>query len=597
MKLNNLTRKTKSSNTVKRIPSTKNKKIKPSILLIDDDESICELIKISVESQTDYKLIYRHSGENIIDVIHTENPDLIILDIMLPEQSGYDICREIKLNNDLKNIPIIMLTAAGNPAKAAESGADDFIAKPFSNEILLEKIDKFINKKIECNPDLGSNNVSDLSARHNHLSQQTSLDAITNLPTLSFVINQLKTTMKELNNFGIIYIDIARFSKIEETYGWKILDRILFNTAEVLESMKGKIFRKEDLVMINMSWSDDFIIFLSPPRFNNLLDYNNLFKVKDRVEEYLRNNIEKLIAGTPLVNLGFFIGCALSEKNELVRFERLVHRTLKDAVQMAYNLETKKSDELKKILRQVIKNEDIKIVYQPVIDVNSLEPVGYEALARGPENTLLSDPEIMFTLAKEEKVICDLDELCRKKSFIQINNNKLLFINVEPESFSNVEFIKKVKNKKLPIPNENIVFEITERTSLEDLSKFLDVIQEFKEAGVKIAIDDAGSGFSSLLFIAKVKPDILKLDISLIKDIESDCSKSNIVSILINYAHQQEIKVVAEGVEIFEEYIALKKLNVDYIQGFYFAMPSSETNYLNFKEKIIKSEESLKIKN
>jgi len=530
------------------------------ILLIDDDEVICDLVKTIIEKQTTYNLKYIHSGKDIINILKKEEPDLIILDIMLPEKSGYEICQEIRSYPEYSNLPILIFTAIGNPIKALEYGANDFLVKPFSNKILISKIKRLLKEKIHKEEEKESKKIE--------------------LSSLTEEMDKLRRELEASSVFGLIYIDFAKLEKIEEIYGWKTLDDLLFNFAVLLNEMKSKVFRKEDFVLINRTWSDDFIIFLSPLRNKTELIYSDLLKIKDRIEKYLNENIDRIIKGTLVSNLGFFIGCVLVENNEFIKFERLVYKALKEAMRMSYQFELIRKEELRQLVKDVIRKNEIKILYQPIIDIKTMKAIGYEALSRCSYEPFDKNIELMFNISKQANLDLTLDELCLTKTLNEFDKkDKILFINIEPITFINKKILNKFDEKKIKEISKNTVLEITERTTINDLSKFMNVIEDYKKYGFRIAIDDAGSGFATLLFMVKLLPDFIKLDISLIHDIDKDKSKKNVVNDLINYAHNLNIKVIAEGIETIEELNILKELKVDYLQGFLFAKPSN-----SFKE-------------
>ncbi len=116
---------------------------KKRILLIEDEEDIAALIKLQAELQDNYKVHVEVDGINGFRAVEREKPDLVILDIMLPGQNGFDICRKMKSNPELKNIPVIILSAKGEELDVVlglELGADDYVAKPFSPKVLFSRI-------------------------------------------------------------------------------------------------------------------------------------------------------------------------------------------------------------------------------------------------------------------------------------------------------------------------------------------------------------------------------------------------------------------------------------------------------------------------
>ncbi len=121
------------------------------IVLIEDEEDIADLIKLQAE-MAGYKVVVSHDGLNGYEQIIREKPDVILLDIMLPGQNGLDVCRKVKANNELKAIPIIMLSAKSEETDVVlglELGADDYVTKPFSPRVLLSRIKAVLRRLTE----------------------------------------------------------------------------------------------------------------------------------------------------------------------------------------------------------------------------------------------------------------------------------------------------------------------------------------------------------------------------------------------------------------------------------------------------------------
>ncbi|MEY3112603.1 MAG: phosphate regulatory protein, partial [Pseudomonadota bacterium] len=119
-----------------------------NILLVEDEKSIVTLIKYNLEKEG-FKVFCSETGEDALKIIKEKTPDLVILDWMLPDTSGIDVCRQIKIDKKLKNIPVLILTAKGEPddkIKGLEVGADDYVTKPFNNKELLLRIKSLIKR-------------------------------------------------------------------------------------------------------------------------------------------------------------------------------------------------------------------------------------------------------------------------------------------------------------------------------------------------------------------------------------------------------------------------------------------------------------------
>ncbi|MCL2222956.1 MAG: EAL domain-containing protein [Oscillospiraceae bacterium] len=231
------------------------------------------------------------------------------------------------------------------------------------------------------------------------------------------------------------------------------------------------------------------------------------------------------------------------------------------------------------ILDGIIKREAVKPVYQPIVSLSDGQIFGYEALSRICGNGLSMTVENMFRAAEKSNRVWELESLCREKALkgaMNIDSSKKLFINVNPnimhdESFKNGFTKNRIEEYGLNF--DNVIFEITERVAISDTAAFLNSIDHYKQQNYKIAIDDVGAGYSGLSVISQVKPDFIKLDMSLIRDIDKDETKQLLCKALVDFGTNAEIKIIAEGVETEEELETLIKLDVGYCQGYFLCVP------------------------
>ncbi|WP_027366132.1 EAL domain-containing protein [Desulfotruncus alcoholivorax] len=236
---------------------------------------------------------------------------------------------------------------------------------------------------------------------------------------------------------------------------------------------------------------------------------------------------------------------------------------------------------------QIIKEESVDIYFQPVISTKMRSIVGLEALARGfcHSSGEMIMPNLLFRLAEEHNLTLELDRLCRKKAlekFRQVysqNKEMLLFLNFDTSIIDlgvvgSGHLLDQVKHAG--INPRNIVLEIIE-SKVNNVSELQRFINAHKELGFLFALDDIGCGYSNLDRIAFVKPDLIKADRALVKNINQDYYKQEVLKSLVNLSQKIGALVVAEGVEKEEETIMALKIGVDMLQGFYFAKPTSKT--------------------
>ncbi|MBE4909406.1 EAL domain-containing protein [Bacillus luteolus] len=231
--------------------------------------------------------------------------------------------------------------------------------------------------------------------------------------------------------------------------------------------------------------------------------------------------------------------------------------------------------------RDILKNKAIKILFQPIVCLQNGEIHGYEALSRGPENSEFHYPSSLFSFAEREGFLYPLEKVAREQALYQskhLLDNQKLFINLTPQVIHDPHFTPGHTISLLEqyqMNPENIVFEITERSAITDFQAFKVVLNHYRAQGFKIAIDDAGAGYSSLQAISELEPDYIKVDRSLISGVDKNEVKKNILEAFVMFAKKMNSKVLAEGIETFEELEKVKELGIDFGQGYYLARPNN----------------------
>lgn len=236
---------------------------------------------------------------------------------------------------------------------------------------------------------------------------------------------------------------------------------------------------------------------------------------------------------------------------------------------------------MKQFLREIIENKNFTILFQPIFSLANGAVVGYEALTRGPEKSILYNPEKLFASAKNENLLWEMELSTRSRAierFLDSQSDKMLFLNVDPDVIKDEKFVKGSTKHLFDniIKQSNIVFEITEKTAIKDYIEFKEIIDNYKTQGYKIAIDDVGSGHSGLTTISEVRPNFIKIDMFLIRDIDKDNFKKSIVKALVELANNSNIKLIAEGIETLDELKTVIELGIPMAQGFLLGKPSKE---------------------
>ncbi|GAA3401563.1 bifunctional diguanylate cyclase/phosphodiesterase [Paenibacillus hodogayensis] len=227
----------------------------------------------------------------------------------------------------------------------------------------------------------------------------------------------------------------------------------------------------------------------------------------------------------------------------------------------------------------ILREQAIHTVYQPIVSFTDGNVFGYEALTRGPEHTDFQSPLELFKFAEGEGMLYALDRLAREKAIAGcggLRRDQRVFINIPAHVIHDPHFTPGRTLRLLEqcgLSPHNVVFEITERSSLEDFSTAKTILQHYRSQGYQIAIDDAGAGYSSLQAIAELHPDYIKVDRSLIRNIHKDKIKEHILETFVTFADKMNIRIIAEGIEQTDELYKLMQMGIHFGQGYLLARP------------------------
>jgi EAL domain-containing protein (putative c-di-GMP-specific phosphodiesterase class I) len=222
-------------------------------------------------------------------------------------------------------------------------------------------------------------------------------------------------------------------------------------------------------------------------------------------------------------------------------------------------------------IRRVLAGEGLTMVFQPIADLLTGRIVGLEALARfslEPQQ----GPDRWFAEAAEVGLAIDLELAAARAAlahFDHVPQGAYLSVNLSPETVTFSSFRDIFINASV----DRVVVEITEHAPVQDYAALADALGEFRNGGGRLAVDDAGAGFASLRHILRLAPDLIKLDVTLTRNIDSDQASQAMASALASFASKTHARIVAEGIETQEELAALRDLGIDHGQGYLLARP------------------------
>ncbi len=414
-------------------------------------------------------------------------------------------------------------------------------------------------------------------------------DMNTGLPVLNVMLDDIRKMLDEYDKIGIIYLDISK--DIESLYGWQVFDKLVRLAANKINSMKQDIFHPNTLIGLIGVRSGEFIIVIGSDNNGHILSVSAIENMINKMNTILEKELPGWEPDYIFATRVFRFGHAFIRKKTTVRIERLVFNAIEKAKRFIEMQKEESRLDRDLNLEYIIVNNEIETVYQPIVYFENLNILGYEALARVKNAGFLSNSEILFSYAVETDMLLDLERVCRTNAILHLPgnlNNKKLFLNSSAKGIYDPDFKSKKFDKFLEehnMSNEDIVIEITERLAVSDYQAFTTAVKILKEKGYKIAIDDMGAGYSSLRTIAEVKPDFLKYDMALIRDIHKNLIKKDLLETLIPFTERLGAEIIAEGIETEEEFEVLKSIGIKFGQGFYLARPSHTFPKVELKER------------
>jgi len=409
---------------------------------------------------------------------------------------------------------------------------------------------------------------NNIKTYRNKLFNRYFIDSLTNLPN----IYQLRRDLEENEDFSLILVNIDNFQAINSFYGFVIGDFVIEKIGKYIKKNIGnhKVYRLS---------GDEFALVIDKNMFfYNLKDHlTDLYqRLKDIVVVYQGIEIYidiTLASSVNIDNTNIFSKVSMA----LMHAKKVGSHFWIYENKMNFENSYEKNVEFCKVVREAINNFRIVPYYQAIIDTKSSKVMKYECLARliDIDGKILS-PLDFIPITKQIKSYNIVTKTIIDKSFATFEIMDFEFsINLSIDDIVNKEMftfiMEKLKNSNV---SHKVTFEILESDAIEDFVKVERFILEVRRYGAKIAIDDFGSGYSNFSYLTKIKADYIKIDGSLVKNLDSDKNSLIIVETIVQFAKKLGVKTIAEYVHSSSVMGKVKELKIDYSQGYYIDEPS-----------------------
>ncbi len=371
-----------------------------------------------------------------------------------------------------------------------------------------------------------------------------------------------------------LYLDLVQLGRIQLEQGAAPHAALVEKAGMVLDGLRGQLLRPGDLIC--RSNDEEAYLCLLSPRDASQVDLERLAAaVGESVASALAPDVRALLRDEPRVN----VGSARVLSNGMVRPERLVARLVADATAAAKLSRQRAAQRDKAVLQDIILGDALLPVYQPIVNMETGEIFGFEALTRGPRGTRMESPATLFAVADEVELTYELDRACFRGALRRapgLEPIHRLFVNLLPMSFYDASFIElEVSNllSAADLTPSNIVFEITERLAIENFTAFKRALGAYTSMGFGVAIDDVGTRHSNLETVMALRPHFIKVSDVLTRGVARSTVKREMLRSLGHIADTIDAVMVAEGIETVDDLVALRELGIRYGQGFFLARP------------------------
>ncbi|WP_297432004.1 GGDEF domain-containing phosphodiesterase [Sulfurimonas sp.] len=433
---------------------------------------------------------------------------------------------------------------------------------------MQEKIFDFASKQKDINAYL----EKEVDSKTVELRKQLFIDDLTQLPNRKKLFNAIASSE---NDRALLILNIDDFKEINDFYGQSVGDYILIEFAKELQHF----LKDEKNIMLSRLSGDEFALFFQhkPSEKSFMRVINSLTKeIEKMVFEYEQNEIFIRVT----------IGATL-DSNEMLEKADIALKLAKEHKKY-FLLYDKKFDvkrqykenmEWVQKIKSAIKEDRIVPYFQPIFDAITQKPVSYECLIRliDTDGSVIS-PYKFLTIAQKSKLYPQLTQIMLEKSCQYFQDRDTTFsVNLSINDILDVDMVTYIQKciKKHNVSNK-IVFEILETEGIDNYVEVSSFILSMKKLGCKISIDDFGSGYSNFEHILKLDIDYIKIDGSLIKNLETDINAQIVVETIVDFAKKLNLITIAEFVHNQAVFEKVKLLDIERVQGFYLGEPNRD---------------------
>jgi diguanylate cyclase (GGDEF)-like protein len=586
---------------------------KKDILIVDDMADNLRVLS-SILAREGYNVRKALNWQMALTATQTVLPDLILLDIMMPEVDGYEICQAFKAWELTADIPVIFISALDDvfdKVKAFRVGGVDYITKPFEFQEVLVRVKNQLalrsarleilklNVELEHRVTQRTEELEkalqklqkEINSRQKLQSKLLDIalhDSLTGLPNRVLFMRRLDNALNRAKQessyqFAVLFLDCDRFKVVNDSLGHLVGDELLISIARRLQACLIPI---DTLARLG---GDEFGILLE-----KITDINIAIQVADRILQQLSLAF-KLSRYEVFMNASIGISWGnkdydrpeylLRDADTAMYRAKAQGRAKYHVFNPAMHQEAIQLLELENDLRRAVERQEFLVYYQPIVSLITGKISGFEALVRWQHPTRgLVSPTEFIPVAEETGLINAintwvLQSACHQLSIWQhqpVTPEPLtISVNLSARLFLQPNFVEQIDRiiYETKINPTYLELEITESVIMENTNAIKIIFQQLKQRSIKLVMDDFGTGYSSLSYLHSFPLNALKIDKSFVKRMQDNKENMGLVPAMIGIANSMGMSAIAEGVETEEQLAQLRSLNCNFAQGFLFSEP------------------------
>jgi diguanylate cyclase len=550
------------------------------VMMVDDEPLMTDLVQALLEDEGYVNFVVCNDPREALDLMHREEPSVLLLDLMMPKMSGFEVLEAVRANKETRYVPVIVLTAASAAEaklRALRLGATDFLSKPVDGSELVLRVRNALA-------------FSHYNKRLRHF------DTVTGLPNAILFDRGIEEVLRNRDLVGglvaLVSLTVPEFRNLSEAADQRFAD-------EFVKTLSRRLLRfaQADELMSDFATGVDRaprVSRLGLDQFGVLFEgVANVDRVESLTKRLLAVVAQPVSLGVHQMVASAWAGIALSPTDgqtalALRKSAALAasHAGQGNASRYKFaspelNAKSLQRLRLGSALRGAAERDELRVHYQPKIHIESGRINGVEALVRWqhPEHGLMP-PGRFIGLAEELGLINVVGEwvmaqACRDVARWTAEGLGALTVSVnisKPQLLAgDLPLVVSRIMASSGLPPHQLELELTESLLMDDVEVSRELMAEIKTLGVSLSIDDFGTGYSSLAYLKSFPLDELKVDKSFVDDLPGSSSDVALVHTIIDLGHRLGMTVIAEGVETAAQLACLKRLGCDSFQGFLFS--------------------------